>query len=57
MKNEIAKRIEELENKINKLKKDLEYGLAIGSIDVYDEIDYRMYISDLYDELDELYSL
>lgn len=50
-----AKKIYETEKKIEAVKEEFNKKMNLKQLDIFEEMDYRMYISDLYDELDELY--
>lgn len=57
MKNQLAIEIMNLENEIEKVKKEFEYLMKTHQLDIYEELDYRLYLSDLYERYDELTSL
>lgn len=49
-------RILKLEKQIEEVKETFNRLMSLGQLDVYEEIDYRMYIDELYEELDSLYN-
>lgn len=49
-------KILKLEKQIMEVKENFERLMSLGQLDVYEEMDYRMYIYDLYEELDSLYN-